>query len=408
MAEARSDLAQFLSHPTVGVRARKSASMSLLIAGEPMIEDNMRYTGDRRSVSSRHLPLSAAQNDLESRPSPYGPIQSGGTSMKSRPRVLQVGLGPIGRDTARRAAARGYEVVGAVDIDPSMGGQSLSEILETDIPGEVVGSVEDALEAFAMDAALVTTVSDLDKVVPDCETLLQGGVAVISTCEEMAYPLHTQPDATGRLDEAAKAGGVACLGTGINPGFVLDLLPALVSAPLDRVETVRAWRVVDAGTRRGPLQKKVGAGLTEEEFHARVKGGSFGHRGFMESLHMVCDAFDVDPRGATTFIRPVICDADIDTGVVKVKAGQVAGIHQGAEDREGKVVLDLKMYVGAKEPGDRVELAGDPPIKVQVEGGYMGDVATCAIALNAVPAVLRAAPGFRTMLDLPALPAPRG
>ena len=75
------------------------------------------------------------------------------------------------------------------------------------------------------------------------ETLLNGGVAVVSTCEEMAYPWWTQPEASARLDEAGKAGGVACLGTGINPGFVLDLLPVLVSAPLDRVESAgtSAW-----------------------------------------------------------------------------------------------------------------------------------------------------------------------
>ncbi len=327
--------------------------------------------------------------------------------MESRPRVLQVGLGPIGIDTARRAAARGYELVGAVDIDPALSGRSLGEVLGADVAGQVVGSVEEALEAFSVDAALVTTISDLDKVVPGCETLLNGGVAVVSTCEEMAYPWWTQPEASARLDEAGKAGGVACLGTGINPGFVLDLLPVLVSAPLDRVESVHAWRVVDAGKRRGPLQRKVGAGLTEAEFQSRVEGGGFGHRGFMESLHMVCAAFDVAPHGATSFIRPVIAEEDVETDFVQVKAGQVAGIHQGAEDREGKVVLDLKMYVGAKDPGDRVELAGDPPIKVQVEGGYMGDVATCAIALNAVPAVLGCAPGLRTMLDLPPLPAPR-
>ena len=106
--------------------------------------------------------------------------------MEYRPRVLQVGLGPIGIDTARRAAARGYELVGAVDIDPALSGRSLGEVLGADVAGQVVGSVEEALEAFSVDAALVTTISDLDKVVPGCETLLNGGVAVVSTCEEMA------------------------------------------------------------------------------------------------------------------------------------------------------------------------------------------------------------------------------
>lgn len=326
--------------------------------------------------------------------------------MPSKPRVIQVGLGPIGRDMAKRALARGYDLVGAVDVAPELEGKALSEILGVDVGGSVVGSPEAALEAFQADAALVTTVSELERVVPGCETLLRGGVAVVSTCEEMAFPLRTQPEMVERLDAAGKAGNVACLGTGINPGFVLDLLPVLLSAPLDRVDRVRAWRVVDAGQRRGPLQRKVGAGLSEAEFADKVAGGGFGHRGFMESLHLVCAAFGVDTTGATTFIRPVIADQDVDTGFVSVKAGQVAGIHQGAEDREGKIVLDLKMYVGAKEPGDRVELDGEPPIKVQVEGGYHGDVATCAIALNCVPAILRAEPGFRTMLDLPALPAP--
>ena len=329
-----------------------------------------------------------------------------GDLMASHPRVIQVGLGPIGQDMARRATERGFELVGAIDIDPQFDGKNLSEVLGIEASGTVVSSAEAALAAFNADVALVTTVSELERVVPGCETLLRGGVGVVSTCEEMAFPLVSQPEMVERLDNAAKAGGVACLGTGINPGFVLDLLPVLVSAPLDRVERVRAWRVVDAGQRRGPLQRKVGAGLSEAQFADKVAAGGFGHRGFMESLHMVCAAFDVDTTGATTFIRPVIADEDVDTGFVQVKAGQVAGIHQGAEDREGKIVLDLKMYVGAKEPGDRVELDGTPSIKVQVEGGYHGDVATCAIALNCVPAIMKTQPGFRTMLDLPAIPAP--
>ena len=152
----------------------------------------------------------------------------------------------------------------------------------------------------------------------------------------------------------------------------------------------------------------MGAGLRDDEFQARVDQGGFGHRGFMESLHMACAAFGVETAGSTTFIRPVIAEADVTTDFVEVRAGQVAGIHQGAEDREGKIVLDLKMYVGAADPGDRVHIEGDPPISVQVEGGYMGDIATCAIALNCLTPLMNAEPGLRTMLDLPAIPAPLG
>lgn len=318
-------------------------------------------------------------------------------------RLIQVGLGPIGLDTARRAAARkNYSVVGGVDLSPDLQGRGMQELLGTgvDCEGEVLGSLEEAIERFRPDVALVTTVSDLDKVVPTAEALLEKGVAVISTCEEMAYPFISQPELSARLDEAGKRGGAACVGTGINPGFVLDFLPVALTGPLDRVDRVRAARVVDAGLRRGPLQKKVGAGLTPEEFQARVDAGGFGHRGFMESLHLVCAAFGVDTAGATTFIRPVISEKEVKTEHAHVKPGLVAGIHQGAEDREGKVILDLKMYVGAEDPGDRAEITGDPSIEVFVKGGYHGDVATAAISLNAVPAILSAAPGLRSMLDI--------
>ena len=324
--------------------------------------------------------------------------------MSKQVRVVQVGLGPIGQDMAKRAVARpDLRVVGGVDISPDLVRKPMSEVLDgaQSCEGEVLDSIAEAIDQFQPEVALVTTVSDLDKVVPTCKEFLARGVHVVSTCEEMAFPFLTQPEASAELDAAAVEGGAVCLGTGINPGFVLDALPVILAAPLDRIEKIRAYRVVDASLRRGPLQKKVGAGLSTEEFEARVKAGGFGHRGFMESLHMVCDAMGVETSGASTFIRPVIAKKDIETDFVSVTAGQVAGIHQGAEDRDGLVVLDLKMYVGAEDPGDRVEIDGTPSIKIQVEGGYHGDVATCAITLNAVSALGRMAPGLRSMLDVP-------
>lgn len=329
--------------------------------------------------------------------------------MSTQHRILQVGLGPIGRDMARRAAERkGHRIVGGVDLDPALAGTSLGELLGSDIDcsGQVVGSLAEAIERFEPDVALVTTISDLAPVVETCVPLLEAGVHVVSTCEEMAYPFLTAPELSSRLDEAGKKGGAACLGTGINPGFVLDFLPVALSAPLDRVSGVQARRVVNAAERRGPLQKKVGAGLTPEAFEARVAEGGFGHRGFLESLHLVCAAFGVETAGATTFIRPVISDKAVKTDFVDLQPGQVAGIHQGAEDRDGKVILDLKMYVGADEPIDEVRIEGVPSIEVKIPGGYHGDVATCAITLNAVPAIREVHPGLRSMLDVRPLRAP--
>jgi len=323
--------------------------------------------------------------------------------MNPATKVIQVGLGPIGLEMAKRAAARpDLELVGAVDIDPTLTGRSLEEVLGGGVraPGQVLATVAEAVEAFGPQVALLTTTSDLSGVESLVVDLLERGVSIVSTCEEMLYPFNTQPETAARIDEAGKRGGAACLGTGINPGFVLDFLPILLTGPVERLRSVKASRIVDAALRRGPLQKKVGAGLTEAGFQARVEAGGFGHRGMVETLHLVCAAFDVDTVGGTTFIRPVISERSVKTEHVSVEPGQVAGIHQGAEDREGIVMLDLKMYVGAEDPGDRVEIEAEPSVKVQVEGGYHGDVATCAITLNAVASVRSASPGFRTMLDV--------
>ncbi|MSR73928.1 MAG: dihydrodipicolinate reductase [Planctomycetes bacterium] len=317
--------------------------------------------------------------------------------------IIQVGLGPIGIAMARKAVARGHRIVGAVDSASTLQGRSVADVLGCAALGTVSGSPEDAPHA---DVALVTTVSDLERVVPTCVPFLRRGTAVVSTCEELIYPWKSLPVASRTLDEAARMGGVACLGTGINPGFVLDYLPVILSAPVEEVRSIHAWRVVDAGKRRGPLQKKVGAGLTPAEFAQRVAAGGFGHRGFMESLHLLCAAFGLDTAGASTFIEPVISDVAITTEHASVAVGSVAGIHQGARDASGRIVLDLKMYVGALNPADIVELDGTPRIRVEVQGGYHGDIATCAIALNAAEKIRSAQPGLRTMLDMPALCAP--
>ena len=326
--------------------------------------------------------------------------------MSASVRVIQVGLGPIGCGIASRVhQSQGMELVGGVDLDPKLSGKPLCELpgLEGGPTLAVSAELDQVVEAQRPDVAVLSTVSDLDRLAPTAVKLLEAGVAVVSTCEEMVFPRWTRPAETAALDAAAKKGETLCLGVGINPGFVLDLLPAMLSAPLGRISAIRGSRVVDAGQRRGPLQRKVGGGLSVAEFEAKVAAGGFGHRGMMESLHLLCDAVGVSVEGASQFIEPVIADEDVETPFVSLKAGQVAGIHQGAKDAQGIVTLDIKMYVGAKKPGDRVEIDGEPRVRVQVEGGYQGDQATCWIAANACRLVARGGvnPGFRTLLEIP-------
>lgn len=318
--------------------------------------------------------------------------------------VLQVGLGAIGTDMARRVTARtGMQLVGAVDSSPALAGRELRDVLGMpEAPLGLVGaSLEEAVEALQPRVALLATTSFIAELLPAAEACLRRGVAVVSTCEELVCPWWAHEDAARRLDAAARAGGTACLGAGINPGFVLDLLPVVLASPVDRPAGVRAWRIVDAAQRREALQRKVGAGLAVEVFEKLAAEGRIGHRGMLESLHLVCAALGLSPEGASSFIRPVVARRAVRSGQISVAPGQVAGIHQGARDAGGRVSLDLRMFLGAEDPQDGVEVEGSPPLRVVVEGGYRGDEATCGACINAVASVLAAPPGLHTVLDLP-------
>jgi 4-hydroxy-tetrahydrodipicolinate reductase len=319
-------------------------------------------------------------------------------------RVLCYGLGPIGLNIARLAAQRpGLQIVGALDIDPAKVGRDLGELLGGGPLNVVVtDNVADAV-AGKPQVVLHATSSSLARVTAQLEELAGLGINVVSTCEELSYPWATQPQIATLLDRAAKAGGVTLLGTGINPGYAMDALPLMLTAPCASVTKVSVTRVVDAARRRGPLQKKVGAGLTPEAFQEQVRLGNVRHVGLPESLAMVAGSLGWQLDSVEDTIEPVIAEAAIITEHVRVEVGQVAGVRQVASGLQGGVEvvrLELRMYLGAPDPRDEIQIEGDPNIHTMVPGGFPGDIATAAIIVNAAPAVLRAAPGLATMVDI--------
>ena len=320
--------------------------------------------------------------------------------------VVQFGLGPIGQACARLALQRpDLQVVGALDLHPDRVGRDLGEVLRSDPVGVLVR--DDAAAALAdlkPDVVLHTTISFLDKIEGQLKTCIEAGAHVVSSSEELFWPFERDPDFSRRIDKAAREAGVSVVGTGVNPGFVMDLLPVVLSGVIARVDHVEISRSVDAGRRRGPLQAKVGAGLSEAAFREKEAAGGFGHIGMIESARAV--AAGLGWHGATfreTF-GPHMAEAAHTTPFVTVEPGQVAGIHQTSHvvvDGEERASLTLTMAVGAPDE-DRVRITGDPDLDVVVQGGTFGDTATVAAVVNAVPRVAAARPGLRTMLDLPA------
>ena len=233
---------------------------------------------------------------------------------------------------------------------------------------------------------------------------LEAESCVVSTCEELSYPYRTYPELAAKLDAAAKDWGVALVGTGVNPGYVLDKLIVTLAAESQRIDSVRGRRIVDGGKRRLPLQKKIGAGLSVEEFRERVAGGTIKHVGLPESVAMVADSLNLPVDEITETIEPVVATERVQTEFLTVEAGQAAGVHQIARGlAAGKelVNLELQMYVGAKDPADTVELMGHPNIRLVIPGGSPGDIATASVVVNSIPVILDAPAGLRTARDLP-------
>ena len=319
-------------------------------------------------------------------------------------RVVQFGLGPIGRACARLVRSRpALELVGALDLEAV--GRDLGEALGGGAVGvRVRDDAEAALAAWAPDVVVHTTASFLEHVEGQLMACVAAGAHVVSSSEELVWPFERDPGFSERVDRAARDAGVAVVGTGVNPGFVMDLLPVVLSGVCASVDRVDVSRSVDAGRRRGPLQRKVGAGLSVAAFREREAAGGFGHIGMVESARVLAAGLGWGGVEVEETFGPSIADADHETEHATVAAGSVAGIHQTATVRQGGAVrarLTLTMAVGAPDE-DRVQIAGDPPLDVVVRGGTFGDTATVAALVGAVPRVAAVRPGLRTVLDLPA------
>ena len=325
-------------------------------------------------------------------------------------KVLHVGVGPIGAAVVRQVAGRkGLAIVGAVDVDPAKVGRDLGDVCDVGrtLRVKVTDDLAKTIKTVRPDIAILCTSSSLKRVVPEFETVLKLKVPIVSTTEELAYPVKQNAAVARRLDALAKRSRVAVLGTGVNPGFLMDALPLALTAVCQRVSAIEVDRVQDARVRRLPFQLKIGAGLTREEFAGRVRDLTVRHVGLTESITMIADAMGWKLDRVTDEVQPKIADRAVTSEFLSIEPGRVCGLIQdGMGYRRGQPVIKLHMeaYLGAPESYDAVRVTGDPPLSMKLAGGVHGDVATASIVVNSIPKVLQAQPGLRTMRDV-ALPS---
>ena len=321
-------------------------------------------------------------------------------------RVIQYGVGPIGAGIVRLMLQKpDIQIVGAIDLDPQKVGKDLGRIVgaERDLGVIIGGQARDVLRAGAH-VVVHSTSSYLTHVSDQLIGCLQAGSNVVSTCEELAYPFRKHPELSQQLDRAAREHRVALLGTGVNPGFAMDKLVLTLSTSCQEVRQVKVRRVVDASRRRLPLQKKVGAGMSVEEFRRQVQAGVIKHHGLPESAAMIADSLGLRVDTIQESIEPVVAQETVRSEFLEVAPGRVIGVRQvarGLGDGQENVRLELEMYLGAPEPVDSIEISGTPDLRLAIPGGIHGDLATAAIAVNCIPALLEAKPGLLTSRDIP-------
>jgi hypothetical protein len=321
-------------------------------------------------------------------------------------RVMLVGLGPIGAAVARQVLDRkGYQLVGAVDVDPNKLGRDAGDVMELGrkLRLKVTSAIGKTIKATKPDVAVLCTSSSLKAVVGEFEEVLKHRVPIVTTTEEAAYPSRANRRLALRIDEAARKAKVAVLGTGVNPGFAMDALPIALTAVCERVDSIEVLRVQDARIRRLPFQQKIGAGMTAEQFQQQVDAGTVRHVGFTESIQMIADAVGWKLDRVTDDIEPKIADTAVQSELLAVDPGYVAGLIQrgvGYVDGRPRIKLRLEAYLGAPEAYELVIIEGSPRIHSRIEGGIHGDIATASITVNSIPAVIAATPGFRTMRDM--------
>lgn len=320
---------------------------------------------------------------------------------------MHIGLGPIGQSIARLTLDRdGLQVVGATDPAVDQAGKDLGIVLGLGrkVRLKVEPNPERFIKKAKADVAVLCTSSSIKAIKPQVLALVQRGMHVVTTCEELAFPVPEHQSSWREIDKAASARKVSVLATGVNPGYAMDVLPLLLTAPCAEVTRVSITRVVDARTRRLPLQRKVGAGLNLNQFRRAMTEGTVRHVGLPQSVYMIASALGWKLERVDETLEPAIAPRDLDTEYLRIPAGMAAGIKQSARGyRNGElaITLDLQMYVGAEQPRDHVMIDGLPPIDVTITGGLAGDSATAAIAVNCIPKVMAARAGLVTMLDLP-------
>lgn len=329
-------------------------------------------------------------------------------------KVIIWGFGAMGSGMAEMLLKKkGVEIVGVCDRNAARVGKDMYEVLQMERgdrrPVIITDNIEEIAKEGAADVALLATDSFTRAAFDKIKYIVEKKINVISTAEEMAYPQAQEPELAKEMDRLAKENGVTILGTGINPGFVLDLLILALTGTCETVEHIKAARINDLSPFGHAVMEEQGVGLTVKDFEEGVANGKVaGHVGFPESIRMIADGIGWNVEKIDQTREPIVSSVNRETKYAKVEAGNVAGCRQcGYGYVDGEIKLDMEHpqqilpEMEGVDTGDYIWIKGTPNINLQIKPEIPGGIGTIAMCINMIPHVINSAAGLKTMLDLP-------
>ncbi|RKW49379.1 MAG: dihydrodipicolinate reductase [Lachnospiraceae bacterium] len=328
-------------------------------------------------------------------------------------KVIIWGLGAMGGGMADMLLKKkGVDIVGVIGRGAKLG-KSMYDFIKTergDRPDVLIQSEDELLKEKAADVVLLCTDSFTKEAFPRIKRIIENKMNVVSSAEEMAYPQAQSPELAKEIDRLAKENGVTVLGTGINPGLIMDLLVVLMTGCCEEVDHIVSRRVNSLSPFGPVVMHEQGIGITVDEFKEGVKTGRLsGHVGFHESIRMITDAIGWELSAPVTqSMEPIVTDVDRKSPYGFAKAGDVAGCAMkgfGYVDGELKVEMDHPQQIEPEQvgvqTGDYVIIKGTPNVNMVNSPEVPGGIGTIAMCVNMIPQTINAEPGLKTMIDLP-------
>ena len=335
-------------------------------------------------------------------------------------KVFQWASGSVGRHAALAVLGRDdCELVGLYTTSTAKIGRDIGELLGVPPIGiHATGDVEAVLQSGAdvvIHAPLASLVygeretQDLD----DICRLLECGKNVI-TLVGYLHPKAHGAQLVERIEHACRRGGSTFHSTGLNPGWMGDLLPLTMSALSRDIERIVVREITNFEFYPSPeiMFASMGFGASVERFE---RDGDRRRRWlnglFAESIQLIADGIGLTLDAIVDEREIATAPESLKTAAGIVEAGTVAGQHWTWTGRAGGIdrivhetVWRMHRSVAPQWPTGKHTgtIEGTPRLSIALDGNWVSDglLATAMHAVNAIPHVCAAPPGIRTRLDL--------